>query len=96
MGDYWIKILEEEEEETKRHHYLVTAKDLAEARKAALSFIGHFCDEDDNPDPIPDGFAFYNHAIKVRITDVKATTKEDFKNFLLTMHTIQWDQDDRS
>ena len=96
MSDYWIKILEKEDEEVKRHHYLVTAKDLAEARKAALSFIGNFYDEDDNPDPIPDGFAFYNHAIEVRITDIKATTKDDFKNFLLTMHTIQWDQDDKS
>ena len=96
MDDYWIKIIEEEEDEIKRHHYLATARNLGEARKTALSFIENFFDEDDNPDPIPDGFAFYNHAIKVRITDIKVTTKEEFKTFLLTMHTIQRDQDDET
>jgi len=90
MGDYWIKIVEEEDEDIKRHHYLVTADDAAEARKAALSFLRHFCDEDDNPDAIADGFSFCNNAIQVRIADIKETTKEDFKNFLLKMHTIQW------
>jgi hypothetical protein len=90
MTDYWIKIVEEEEEDIKRHHYLVTAIDVSEARKAALAFLRHFCDEDDNPDPIQDGFAFYNNAIRVRIVDIKETTKEDFKNFMLKMFTIQW------
>jgi hypothetical protein len=90
MGDYWIKIVEEEDEDIKRHHYLVTANDASEARKAALAFLRHFCDEDDNPDPIADGFSFCNNAIKVRIADIKETTKEEFKNFLLKMHTIQW------
>ena len=90
MTDYWIKIVEEEEEDIKRHLYLVTAIDVSEARKAALAFLLHFFDEDDNPDPIQDGFAFCNNAIRVRIVDIKETTKEDFKNFMLKMFTIQW------
>jgi len=90
MTDYWVKIIEKEDEEVRRHHYLVTANDLKEARKVAQEFISHFCDEDDDPEAITDGFAFCNRAITVQITDIKETTKEEFKNFLLKSHTIQW------
>ena len=90
MADYWVKITEKEEDDINRHHYMVTAGDIKEARRVAQEFISHFCDEDDDPEAIPDGYAFYNRAITVQITDIKETTKEEFKNFLLKIHTIQW------
>ncbi|MDQ5985780.1 MAG: hypothetical protein CSYNP_01497 [Syntrophus sp. SKADARSKE-3] len=90
MADYWVKITEKEDEDIRRHNYLVTASDVKEARKVAQDFISHFCDEDEDPEPIDDGFAFFNRAIMVRVTDVKETTKEEFKEFLLKIHTIQW------
>ncbi len=90
MTDYWVKITEKEDEEMRRHHYLVTASDMKEARKVVQEFIRHFCDEDDDPEMIDDGFAFFNRAITVHITEIKETTKEEFKDFLLRGHTIQW------
>lgn len=88
MPDYWIKITETEEEDLKNHHYLITAKDESEARKYAMKFIERFIDGDENPDKIDNGFAFYNNSIFVRLSDVKETTKEHFKDFLLKIHTI--------
>ncbi len=88
MSDYWVKIIEKEEEDIIRHHYLVSASSAKEAKKAALEFIKHFMDEDSEPEKIPDGYAFCNRAIFVQIGDIKETTKEDFKDFLLKMHTI--------
>jgi len=90
MADYWVKITEKEDEEIRRHHYLVTAENIAEARKVAQEFIKHFCDEDDEPEAIADGFAFCNRAITVHIADIRETTKEEFKDFLLKTHTIEW------
>ena len=88
MADYWIKITESEEDELRHHHYLITAKDEREARRLALKFIEHFIDDDDNPDVIENGYAFYNKAVFVRLSDIKETTKERFKDFLLKTHTI--------
>ena len=90
MTDYWVKITEKEDEEIRRHHYLVTAENIAEARKVAQEFIKQFCDEDDEPEAIADGFAFCNRAITVHIADIRETTKEEFKDFLLKTHTIEW------
>jgi hypothetical protein len=90
MTDYWVKITEKEDEEIRRHHYLVTANDIKEARRMAHEFISHFCDEDDDPETVGEGFAFCNRAIIVNIADIKETTKEEFMNFLLKVHTIQW------
>lgn len=90
MPDYWVKITEKEEDEIRRHHYLVTAMDSREARKVANDFIRHFCDEDDEPEAIDGGYAFYNRAVKVQISEIRETTKEEFKDFLLKLHTIQW------
>jgi hypothetical protein len=90
MADYWVKITEKEDEEIRRHHYLVTASDVKEARKVAQDYISHFCDEDEDPEAVDDGFAFFNRAIMVRVAEVKETTKEEFKEFLLKTHTIQW------
>ena len=65
MTDFWVKITEKEDEEIRRHHYLVTAENIADARKVAQEFIKHFCDEDDEPETIADGFAFCNRAAGV-------------------------------
>ncbi len=90
MTDFWVKITEKEDEEIRRHHYLVTADDIKEARKVAQEFIKHFCDEDDEPEAVADGFAFCYRAITVHIADIRETTKEEFKDFLLKTHTIEW------
>ena len=90
MTDFWVKITEKEDEEIRRHHYLVTAENIPDARKVAQEFIKHFCDEDDEPEAIADGFAFCNRAITVHIADIRETTKEEFKDFLLKTHTIEW------
>jgi len=34
MPDYWIKITEKEEDKIQRHHYLVTARNIIEAKKS--------------------------------------------------------------
>jgi hypothetical protein len=47
-----------------------------------------FIDDDENPEKIDGGYSFYNNAILVTLTDVKETTKEQFKEFLLKTHTI--------
>ncbi len=88
MPDYWIKISETEEEDRKQHHYLTTAKDEKEARKAARDFMKCFIDDDEDPEEIENGYAFYNKAIFVRLESIKETTKEQFKEFLLKIHTI--------
>jgi xylose isomerase len=88
MPDYWIKITEREDEDLRHHHYLIAAKDEREARKIALKFMERFIDDDENPEKIEDGYAFYNNAILVKLADVKETTKEQFKEFLLKTHTI--------
>ena len=64
------------------------AKDEKEARKLALRFMERFIDDDENPEKIDDGYSFYNNAILVKLSDVKETTKEQFKDFLLKTHTI--------
>jgi len=88
MPDYWIKISETENEELKHHHYLITAKDESEARKSAMKFMERFIDDDDDPEKIENGYTFYNKALFVRLTSIKETTKEQFKEFLLKIHTI--------
>ena len=88
MPDYWIKITETENEELRHHHYLITAKDEREAKKTAMKFMEHFIDDDDNPEKIEDGYSFYNNEIFVRLTGIKETTKDRFKEFLLKTHTI--------
>ena len=88
MPDYWIKISEAEEEELKHHHYLITAETEGQARDLAMKFMERFIDDDDNPEKIKNGYAFYNNAVMVRLENVKETTKEQFKNFLLKIHTI--------
>ena len=88
MPDYWIKISETEDEDLKHHHYLIKAADEPEAKKFAMKFMEHFIDDDDNPEKIENGFAFYNKAVIVRLKSIKTTTKEQFKEFLLKTHTI--------
>jgi hypothetical protein len=88
MPDYWIKISEMEDEDLKYHHYLMTAEDEVEAKKFAMKFMENFIDDDDNPERIENGFAFYNKAVIVRLKSIKKTTKEQFKDFLLKTHTI--------
>ena len=88
MPDYWIKITETENEELRHHHYLITAKDEREAKKTAMKFMEHFIDDDDSPEKIEDGYSFYNNEIFVRLTGIKETTKDRFKEFLLKTHTI--------
>ncbi|OPY13860.1 MAG: hypothetical protein A4E66_00590 [Syntrophus sp. PtaB.Bin001] len=90
MQYYWLKISEEDEGETQRHHYIVSAEDINEARKIAREFIRNFCEDDENPEPIKDGFSFYNNAVQVRLTDVKETTKEEFTQFIFKLHSITW------
>lgn len=91
MPDYWIKISEKENEELKHHHYLITAKDERVAKKLAMKFMERFIDDDEDPEKIENGYAFYNKAVFVRLAAVKETTKEQFKEFLLKTHTINMD-----
>ena len=88
MPDYWIKISETENEELKHHHYLITAKNERDAKKTAMKFMERFIDDDEDPAAIENGYSFYNNAVFVRLTSIKETTKEAFKNFLLKLHTI--------
>lgn len=90
MPDYWVKITEKEEDSIQRHHYLVTAESKQKAREVSQEFLRHFCDDDDDPEMIADGYAFCNRAIIVHIADIRETTKETFKDFLLKLHTIEW------
>jgi hypothetical protein len=91
MSDYWIKISETENEEQKQHHYLIAAKDEREAKKRAVKFMERFIDDDEHPEKIDNGYAFYNKAVFVRLVSIKETTKEKFKDFLLKSHTINMD-----
>ena len=88
MPDYWIKISETEDEEVTNHHYLITATDERKAKNLAMKFMERFIDDDDHPETIDNGFSFHNNGIFVRLSQVKETTKEQFKNFLLKIHTI--------
>ncbi|HOG18352.1 MAG TPA: hypothetical protein PLB96_13505 [Syntrophales bacterium] len=88
MPDYWIKISETEEEDVRHHHYLISAEDETQVRKSAMKFMESFIDDDENPDKIENGFAFFNKAVMVRLESIKETTKEKFKEFLLKTHTI--------
>lgn len=88
MPDYRIKISETKDEDLEHHHYLVTAKDETEAKKFAMMFMKRFIDDDDDPEKIEDGYTFYNKAVIVKLESVKETTKEQFKEFLLKIHTI--------
>ena len=88
MSDYWIKISEMENEDLTHHHYLITANSGSEAKQSALKFMERFIDDDDNPEKIENGYTFYNKAVIVRLESIKETTKEQFKEFLLKLHTI--------
>jgi hypothetical protein len=88
MPDYWIKISETEDEDLKHHHYLLTAKDEKEATKDAMKFMERFIDDDEDPEKIENGFTFCNKAVVVRLESMKETTKEQFQEFLLKVHTI--------
>ena len=91
MPDYWIKISETENEELKHHHYLITAKNERDAKKTAMKFMERFIDDDEDPEKIENGYSFYNKAVFVRLANIKETTKEQFKEFLLKTHTINMD-----
>jgi len=88
MPDYRIKISETMDDELEHHHYLVTAKDEKEAKEFAMKFMEHFIDDDSDPEKIDNGYTFYNKAVIVRFVSIKETTKEQFKDFLLKLHTI--------
>jgi hypothetical protein len=88
MPDYWIKITETEGEEQKNHHYLITADSEGQARKLTMKFLERFIDDDDDPEKIENGYAFYNKAVFIRLAGIRETTKEQFKDFLLKTHTI--------
>ena len=88
MPDYWIKISETEGDDLKHHHYLISAEDTKQARQAAMKFMARFIDDDNDPEPIGDGYTFYNKAVVVQLASIKETSKEKFKEFLLKVHTI--------
>ena len=88
MPDYRVKISETKDEDLEHHHYLVTAKDEKEAKKFTMMFMKCFIDDDDDPEIIENGYTFYNKAVIVRLESIKETTKEQFKEFLLKLYTI--------
>jgi hypothetical protein len=88
MPDYWVKISETEDEDLRHHHYLITAEDEKEAKTSAMKFMERFIDDDNNPEKIDNGYAFYNKAVIVLFESIKVTTKDRFKEFLLKTHTI--------
>ena len=88
MPDYRVKISETKDEELEQHHYLVTAKDETEAKKYTMKFMERFIDDDNDPEMIEDGYTFYNKAVIVKLESIKETTKAQFKEFLLKIHTI--------
>jgi DNA-directed RNA polymerase beta' subunit len=88
MPDYRIKISETQNEDREYHHYLITAKDEKEAKMFAMKFMERFIDDDNDPDKIENGYTFYNRKVIVRLKSIKETTKEQFKEFLLKIHTI--------
>ena len=88
MPDYRVKISETMEEDVEHHHYLVTAKNEDEARKFTMRFMERFIDDDNDPEIIENGYTFYNKAVVVKLESIKETTKEQFKDFLLKLHTI--------
>jgi hypothetical protein len=88
MPDYRVKISEKTDDDIEHHHYFITAKDEEEAKKFAMTFMEHFIDDDNDPEIIENGYTFYNKAVIVRLESIKVTTKEQFKEFLLKLHTI--------
>lgn len=88
MPDYRVKISETQDEDLENHHYLVTAKNETEAKEFTMKFMEHFIDDDNDPEKIENGYTFYNKAVIVRLESIKETTKEQFKEFLLKIHTI--------
>ncbi len=88
MPDYRVKISETKDEEVEQHHYLVTAKDEADAKKYTMKFMERFIDDDNDPEMIENGYTFYNKAVVVKLESIKETTKQQFKEFLLKIHTI--------
>lgn len=88
MPDYRVKISEKTDEDLEYHHYLVTAKDEKEAKKFAMMFMESFIDDDNDPETIENGYTFYNKAVIVKLDSIKQTTKEQFKDFLLKLYTI--------
>ena len=88
MPDYRVKISETKDEDLEHHHYLVSAKDENEAKKFTMMFMKCFIDDDDDPEIIENGYTFYNKAVIVRLESIKETTKEQFKEFLLKLYTI--------
>jgi hypothetical protein len=88
MPDYRIKISETQNEDREYHHYLVTAHDEEEAKIFAMKFMERFIDDDNDPDKIENGYTFYNKEVIVRLESIKKTTKEQFKEFLLKIYTI--------
>ena len=53
-----------------------------------MKFMERFIDDDDNPEKMENGYTFCNKAVIVRLESIKDTTKEQFKEFLLKIHTI--------
>ncbi|MGV8059251.1 MAG: hypothetical protein AB2L12_14700 [Smithellaceae bacterium] len=88
MPEYRVKISETRDADLEQHHYLVSAKDEKEAKKYVMKFMESFIDDDNDPEIIENGYTFYNKAVIVRLESIKETTKEQFKNFLLKLHTI--------
>lgn len=88
MPDYRVKISETQNEDREYHHYLITAKDEKEAEMFAMKFMERFIDDDNDPDKIENGYTFYNKEVIVRLESIKETTKGQFKEFLLKIHTI--------
>ncbi len=88
MPDYRVKISETKDEEVEQHHYLVTAKDETEAKKYTMKFMERFIDDDNDPEMTENGYTFYNKAVIVKLESIKETTKQQFKDFLLKIHTI--------
>jgi hypothetical protein len=88
MTDYRVKISEKRDDDLEYHHYLVTAKDEKEARTFTMKFMARFIDDDNDPEIIENGYTFYNKAVIVQLESIKETTKEQFKEFLLNIHTI--------
>lgn len=88
MPDYRVKFSEMRDDDLEHHHYLVNAKDENEAKMFAMKFMERFIDNDNDPERIENGYTFYNKAVIVKLDSIKETTKEQFKEFLLKIYTI--------
>jgi len=67
----------------QRHHYLVTARDTIEQKKSRKNSFSTSATKMMIRKWLPTGYAFLHKAIIVHIADIKETTKEAFKDFLL-------------